>query len=227
MNRPPSDSGLVESGNELSGQVAAVVGVGAAFGHAADGVGEVGIDQDFALAGRSAIAQVDVCGGGVPGEEFGAAGERAGDTGWDWESLLGVTNRRGHQVGHGDGAEIAVHGLPSGGLTGHGDGVRAGYGHERQALVAVVIGLGAGAGDSAAVDVGDLAGGGFVGEDERVAAQSALGDDGDGFDGGDGKGGVERGSAVLETRADRRRQPVVNRSRPCHSGRGRRCELGW
>ena len=79
-------------------------------------------------------------------------------------------------------------GPPRQGFTGHGNGVGTGYRHEGQALVAVAIGLCAGAGYAAAVDVGDLAGGGIVGQDERGAARTELRDDGYALYGGDGKG---------------------------------------
>ena len=200
--------GLVQARHELRRQVAAIESVGAALGHAADGLGQVRVGQDFTLARRPAVVgKIDVRGGGVPGQQFRVAGERAGDAGRHGESLLGVPDGRGHQFRHWDGAEIPVHGLPGRRFARHGNGVRAGDGHQGQALLAVVVGLRAGAGDAAAVDVGNFAGCGLVGQDERVAAQAALGNDGNALHRCDGQRSVKRGAPILQdAKAGRRRQ---------------------
>ena len=190
---------LVQAGDHLAGQGAAVEGVGAAFGYGADGGGQVGVDQRFAFPGRaSPLGQVDGGGGGEARQQFGVGGKDAGDAGRHGEAVLGVADGRRQQVGEGHRAEPLVQRLPCRRLARHRNRMRAGNRHQRQPLPAIVVGCCAGRRRAAAVDVEHRAGCGIVGQDERIAAQPAHWHDGDALHGGHGQGGVKGGAAILQ-----------------------------
>ena len=189
---------VVEPSYHLLGQGAAIESIGATLGDGADGCSEVLVDQHVAFAWWPSAGEVNISGGAEPRQKLGAVGKDSGDTGRNREAVLGVSDGGFQQVGEGQGAEIAMERFPGGHLTGNGYRVGAGNGHQVESLLAVVAGLGARRGGSAAIDVGYLARGCLVGQDERVAAEATHGNDGYTFYGGNRQGSVEGVAAVLQ-----------------------------
>ena len=190
---------VVEPFDQSGGQIAAVEGVCAALGNPANGFRKVRIDQHLPDAGRTAaVGEINVRCGGEAREEFRVASEGPSDA-WRYrEPSLSVLDGRSQQVSKGHGAEAAVHGFPGCGLARHGNRVGSLYGHLRQTLAAIVLGFGARRGDPAAIDVGDPATFGVVGENERVAAQTAHRYERDAFHRGDSEGRVECSPSSLQ-----------------------------
>ena len=221
--------GAVQAVHQPLRQRAAIESVGAALRNQPDDAGQVFIDQNIALPGRPAAAvQIDVGGCRKARQQFGIAGKDAGDAGRHGKPVIGVPNCRRQQLGERHRAKVPVQGIPRRRLARHGHRMRPRNRHQRQPLIPVILRRCAGRRRAAAVDIGNFARSGIIGQDERIAAQPAHRHDGNALHGGYCQCGVKSGAAVLQhPQAGRRRQRRIGADHPVPGLNGAARQTGY
>ena len=197
--------------HDLSRDLAAVEGVGAAGDDRLDCVGQVGVAPCLARPGRLAVRQVDGRAGREAGQPLGRAGDRAADLRASRDAVTRVPDRRPPELAERPAGVLAVDGQVGVRRAGDRGGVPARERHRLEALRDIVIAAGPAGRLAGAVDGPEPVAPGVVEDREDVAAEPAGAGQRQPLDAGHRQRRVEGVPAPLE-----HGQPVRGR------GRGRR-----